>query len=181
MYLELADKNTDNYLYIPVIGSNKAYNVSPVFFDKLNDFEFSGVMEEILHYNRINLPEFIRERDKRRASIGLPPTNYNPEMGKKFGDWLKDTGKKIEAFFKPSDSGSTTPVTVTTPDGQTLIVQAPVKQDSAFTNILKGVAGAFGLYKEPTPVQQYQPQTNYTPLLLGAGAAFILYKLISKK
>ena len=182
MFLELADNNTIEKIFIPGINGGANFVVNPSFFDKLNDYEYSNSISEILQFNpQIDLLQLISERDSRRKKLGLRPTNYSPELSSKFGTWLSVTGKKIEKFFQ-SDS-TNQPVTATLPDGQTVVIQTPVKQDSPFMNVLKGITGAFGLYNPPTPNQPQQQNSlsQYLPIILIAGGGLLAYKLISKK
>lgn len=181
MILQLEDSNSK--IYIPT-GENTGWNVDPKFFDKLNDYEFSGVISEAMAFNNIDLPLFIAARDIRRQKIGLPKTNFQQiEMSGKFGDWLKQAGKKIENFFKPSES--TQPVAITLPDGQVTYLNAPFKKESAFNTILKGVAGAFGLYTPPvdpsTLPQPTNPMKYILPVAVVGIGGLIAYKLLSKK
>lgn len=180
MYLQLEDQGAVQ-IFVPG-KNNPGYMVPVSFFDNLSDYEFSQTFAELLAFNpSMDLRSIITERDKRRFTKGLPATNYQPLLESKFGDWIARTGKKIEQFFKPTEK--TTPVSVTTPDGQEIIVQAPIKQDSMFTGIVKGVAKAFGFYNEPVPIQPQQPSVlrQIIPLLAIGTAGFIAYKLIVKK
>lgn len=182
MYLELADNTTITKLFIPATEVNRNFLVSPLFFDRLNDYEYSNAISEIMEYNpKVNLMQLIKERDMRRAAMGLPKTNFQPEFSSKFGNWLKETGSKIEKFFKADTQNQ--PVTATLPDGQQVTVVTPIKRDSPFMGILKGVAGAFGLYQEPQPQAPVQQSSleKYLPLIAIAAGGFIVYKLVTKK
>jgi hypothetical protein len=182
MYLELADNNKITQLFIPATEASRNFIISPTFFDRLNDYEYSNAISEILEFNpKVNLNQLIAERDSRRSIMGLPKTHFQPELSSKFGNWLKSTGSKIEHFFKADTQNQ--PVTATLPDGQQVTVLTPIKKDSPFMGILKGLAGAFGLYQEQTPQQPVQQSSfeKYLPLLAIAGGGFIIYKLITKK
>ena len=179
-YLQL-ETGQDITIFVPK-GNNGGYTVPFSFFDKLNDYEFSQTIAELLAFNpNFDLRAAIRERDERRKNLGLQATNYNPLLESKFGDWIARTGKKIEQFFKPTEK--TTPVTVTTPDGQEVTVQAPIKQESGAMKVLGYIASAFG-FQKPGQQQQQQVQPTLTqqvmPLLLLAGAGFIIYKIVKK-
>ena len=181
MYLQLQDGN-ELTIFVPKDG-NKGYSVPFSFFDRLNDYEFSQTIAELLAFNPgFDLKAGILARNIRRAQMGLNPTVYFPLLESKFGDWIKRTGKKIENAFKPSES--TTPIQVQTPDGQTITVQAPIKGDSQVSGIVKGVAKAFGFYTEPTPQNPYPVQSPIMKVLpfalLGLGG-IVAYKLIKRR
>lgn len=181
MYLQLHDSGIPE-IFVPK-DKEKGYKVPFSFFDKLNNYEFSQTIAELLAFNPgFDLTYAIAGRNERRAKLGLQPTVYYPLLESKFGDWIKRTGKKIENAFKPSET--TTPIQVTTPDGQTITVQAPIKGDSQVSGIVKGVAKAFGFYTEPTPQNPYpvqSPMMKVLPFaLLGIGG-LVAYKLIKKR
>jgi len=181
MYLQLQDAG-EITIYVPK-GANSGYSVPFSFFDKLNDYEFSQTIAELLAFNPgFDLKAAVQQRNQRRANLGLKPTVYFPMLESKFGDWIKRTGKKIENAFKPSES--TTPIQVQTPDGQVITVQAPIKGDSQVSGIVKGVAKAFGFYTEPTPQNPYpvqSPMMKVLPFaLLGIGG-LVAYKLIKRR
>lgn len=177
MFLQLEDQQQ---IFVPG-EKNPGYMVDFSFFDRLNDYEFSQTIAELLAFNSgFNLNNAIRQRNIRRAAIGLPATNYSPMLESKFGDWIKRTGKKIEGWFKPSESNQT--ATVTMPDGQQVQVNTPVKKDSGFMQVLTGVAKAFGLYTEqPTYVQP--EKSTFEKILpfaaIGIGG-LVLWKVIKK-
>lgn len=176
MRLLLADSGgTGKTLFLPSNSGN--FNVDPVIFDRLSDFEYTNLLSDLIVVNPgLNVDGLIRERDLRRAKMRLPRTVLVPGMSSKFGDWLHKAGEKISAAFKPTES--TAPAQVQLPDGQIVTVQTPIKQDSPFMNVLKSVSKVFGFYNDPVPTNVQK--TDYSPLLY-LGAGLVAYKLLKSR
>ena len=181
MYLQLADSGSQK-VYIPNENGG-GYNVPISFFDKLNDYEFSGLFTELLQVNNFDLGTVIKERDQRRAKIGLPSTNYQVPLSSKFGDWFKQAGDKISAFFKPTNKGNAIPLIQ--PDGSiSYAYDYSQPQQSGFTSLLQNLATAFGFYTPPQPQQQQQSDSlidKVLPLAAVGVAGLALYKVFKNK
>lgn len=167
MFLELADYPLQKIM-VPLPSGGSAL-VSELFFDKIDDYEFSRMIDELPLFDKsINLDALYYNRARRLGRN----TGYEPErnLGKKFGDWFADTGKKIEKFFKPSEGGASV-----NPDGS--VSYTPPKE-SVFQDVVQGVAAAFGLAPRVSPIPEKKDNTvNY---LLLAGGAIVGVVLISK-
>lgn len=174
MLLELADTGTEK-VYIP-IETGGGYSVPVSFFDKLSDYEFSGLFSELREFNNFDLNQIIKDRDIRRRKVGMPETKYTVVLnGSAFGDWLKQAGKKIGDFFKPTQTGG---APLIQPDG-TITYQPQGTQDSGFQNAIKSLAMAFGYYTPEQPKQQSM-LSQALPYIAIAGGGLLLYKLIKK-